>query len=308
LHLPGVEDGQLHHGRDAQRRRWHLREQRLDAQPGRNLGPVPLNALCYETINHSPFITPGHDPDLPAQFRAAAAAGFEWIGIDIPSVDADVAAGGSVEQLAELLRECGLRCFELQPLIVTRDADATAREAQHAAALAAAFTTGWVQGGLTDPVDDATAASLRRAAGILRDVDARIALEFLPFTPLRCIADTRALIARAGIDAAIVVDTWHFFHGPDDWDDLEKLALEELAYPQFCDHPALESDDLMQETTQRRVLPGQGTFALERFADAIRAKGYAGPVSVEILSAPLRALPRAEFARRAFESATPYWS
>ena len=31
--------------------------------------------------------------------------------------------------------------------------------------------------------------------------------------------------------AGILVDTWHFFHGPDRWDDLEELTVT-TAFPE----------------------------------------------------------------------------
>jgi len=37
--------------------------------------------LVYETIQFSPFFGID-DPDLPGQIRAAARAGFPWMGID----------------------------------------------------------------------------------------------------------------------------------------------------------------------------------------------------------------------------------
>jgi sugar phosphate isomerase/epimerase len=151
--------------------------------------------------------------------------------------------------------------------------------------------------------------NLRRAADLVREAGARLALEYLPFTPLRSIRDVLDAIDRAGIsDARVVVDTWHFFHGPETWADLDALPLERLAYPQFDDAPELESDDLMYETTQRRVLPGEGRFDLHRFARTLRERGWDGPVSVELISAEMRRWPRDVFARRAQAAARPYWS
>jgi sugar phosphate isomerase/epimerase len=152
-------------------------------------------------------------------------------------------------------------------------------------------------------------ASLRRAADLARAAGARLALEYLPFTPLRSIRDTLDAIDRAGIpDARVVVDTWHFFNGPESWADLDALPLERLAYPQFDDAPELASDDLMYETTQRRVLPGEGHFDLERFARSLRGRGWDGVVSVELLSAEMRRWPREVFAKRVHAAARPYWS
>lgn len=265
--------------------------------------------LCYETIQFSPFIDPASIADLPAQIAAASAAGFEWIGIDAASVAQHRASGGTLDELAGRLRDAGLRCLDVQPLVISADPERTLAGAHETAELAQAFGAPWIQAGLTDPPSDEVLALLRRAADVARAAGARLALEYLPFTPLRSIRDTLDAIDRARIpDAHIVVDTWHFFHGPEGWPDLEALPLERLAYPQFDDAPPLVSDDLLYETTQRRVLPGAGRFDLRRFARTLRGLGWDGPVSVELLSAEMRRWPRELFARRVHAAARPYWS
>jgi sugar phosphate isomerase/epimerase len=64
----------------------------------------------------------------------------------------------------------------------------------------------------------------------------------------------------------------------------------------------------MHETTQRRVLPGEGHFDLERFARCLRSRGWDGAVSIELLSAEMRSWPREVFAKRVHAAARPYWS
>ena len=80
-----------------------------------------------------------------------------------------------------------------------------------------------------------------------------------------------------------------------------------MAFVQFSDHPALESQDLWYEMLQRRALPGQGRLDLGRFASVVRAKGYQGMVGVEIMSEALRSLTYDEFARQAHDAAAPDW-
>ena len=51
-----------------------------------------------------------------------------------------------------------------------------------------------------------------------------------------------------------------------------------------------------------RLLPGEGVIDLDAFLGAIAARGYDGPVSLELFSERLRALPPEEAARRAYET------
>jgi sugar phosphate isomerase/epimerase len=160
------------------------------------------------------------------------------------------------------------------------------------------------------PIDDDLIANLARFAPRVTESGARLAIEFLPTMPTNTIAKTCDLIRRAGLPfekVGVCLDVWHFSHGPDDWKDLEALAPAELAYVQFSDHPPLASDDLTHEMMQRRVAPGEGILDLDRFVAAVRAKGYAGPVGAEVISAPYRALGPAESARRIYEASARYW-
>jgi sugar phosphate isomerase/epimerase len=64
----------------------------------------------------------------------------------------------------------------------------------------------------------------------------------------------------------------------------------------------------MMETTNRRAMPGDGFLQLDRFASTLLDRGWDGMVSVEVLSDQLRAMPVADFAQRAYDATTPYWS
>ena len=136
-----------------------------------------------------------------------------------------------------------------------------------------------------------------------------LAVEFLPFLPIASIADARAMIASPETrGAGLVVDSWHFFHGPDDWPELEAIRADEIAYVQFDDHPPLVGADLLVETTSRRVMPGRGVFDLERFAKTLMDRGFTGPVGLEHLSAQDRARPVDDVARELLEASRGYWA
>lgn len=266
--------------------------------------------LVYDTINDSPYVT-GGPSRLLEQIEAAADAGFDGIGIDTWSVDRFRDAGGTLDALRAALDRRGLPCLELQAFVFTADADETEAHARNVAAIAEVLRPEILMSGTHVPVDDAVVANLARFAPTVTASGARLAIEFLPMMPIDTIAKARDLIARAGLapeTAGVCLDVWHFSHGPDDWPDLEALPSAELAYVQFSDHPPLASDDLTEETLHRRVVPGEGVLPLARFVEAVRAKGYAGPVAAEVISAELRKLPPAEAARRVHRAMAPYWN
>ncbi len=264
-----------------------------------------MTRLLYETIQFSPFLSDG-EPDLAAQFDAAASAGYDGVGIDVWTVDALLERGTSLEQIVASLHASGLPCVELQALTVGPDSPPIAQPPRFTE-LVDAFRPEIVMAGFSgEPTGElvevfATAVAQATAHG------ATVALEFLPMLPLDTIAKARDIVRRVGGRCGVCVDTWHFFRGPDTWADLEALPADELAYVQFNDARPMTSDDLWHETLQRRTVPGEGEFDLVRFCEIVRAKGYAGPVAVEVMSAELRALGPLEHATRTLAGARRFW-
>jgi sugar phosphate isomerase/epimerase len=261
--------------------------------------------LLYETIQFSPFVW-GGDTDLASQFAAAAAAGFDGVGLDVWSVERHLANGGTIGDLIDALDRVGLRCVELQALVLNDEMPPIARPPLFVE-LVDAFRPEIVMSGFPTMPNDADIEAFRHAVDQVTAHGATVALEFLPMMPIDTIAKTLDVVDRVGGPIGVCVDTWHFFRGPDTWADLEALPAADLAYVQFNDALPLASDDLMSETLQRRTLPGDGEFELTRFCEIIRNKGYKGPVAIEIMSATLRAEGAQEYARKTQAAARPYW-
>ena len=265
--------------------------------------------LCFNTMNRSAYLLGDEDPDLPGQIDAAARAGFRLIGPDEFSIARFRREGGRVEDLAERIEAAGMRTFELPTLMLNDDLEKTRSEIDRLVGIARVLRPEFVQSNIDSPVDDRVIEGLRRAADAFLEVGTRLAIEYLPWLPdVRDIRSTRAVLSKARVEGAgVLVDSWHFTHGADTWQDLESLPLDELAYVQFDDHPALESDDLVAETLMRRVMPGEGVFELERFCEVLRRKGFDGVVSCEVLSAETRTMPLDQFATRVYQTSRRFW-
>jgi sugar phosphate isomerase/epimerase len=262
--------------------------------------------LCFNTFNRSAWH--GVEPELAAQVAAAAEAGFPWFGPDRYSIDHWTAGGRSLEDLAALIADAGMGVWEISGLNVTDPAE-TRAEAEHLAAQAAVLRPRWILTNLGAPLDDEALATFDEACTILAGAGCRPAVEYLPFTPANSIAAATALVDHVGRDRAkVLFDTWHHFRGPDTWAELEAAPLDLVAYVQFDDARPVASDDLVDERVNRRAFPGEGEFDLARYCDVMRAKGFDGVVSVEVLENDFRARgDHAEFARRAFETSARFW-
>ncbi|MEO8693600.1 MAG: sugar phosphate isomerase/epimerase [Acidimicrobiales bacterium] len=264
-----------------------------------------MTRLLYETIQFSPFLWDG-EADLAEQFSAAADAGFDGVGIDVWSVDRHLERGGTIGALADALDRVGLRCVELQALVLHDDMPPVCRPPRFVE-LVDAFRPEIVMAGFPTMPTDADLDTFRRAVDLVTAHGATVAVEFLPTMPIDTIAKTLAVTRRVGGRIGVCVDTWHFFRGPDTFAEFDALPADELVYVQFNDALPLASDDLTSEMLQRRTLPGDGEFDLARFCEIVRGKGYDGPVAVEIMSAPLRAEGPAEYARKALAASRPFW-
>jgi sugar phosphate isomerase/epimerase len=237
------------------------------------------------------------DIDVAGLVAAARGAGFSALGIAGRRADAACAAA---------LAAGGLRCHELLALVVTADEEATLSRARRLAEGAAVVKARWVLTTFAAPLG--TRPLIERCAAMFAEAGAGMAVEFSPLGPVTSISAALDVVKAAGAGrAGVMIDSWHFFRGDSTWEQLERLPLHSIAYVQFCDGLPPVSEDGMHETMQRRAMPGDGTFELDRFASTLLDRGWAGLVSVEVLSAELRELPVPEFARRAYRSTARYW-
>lgn len=268
-----------------------------------------MNELCFNTMNRSPFMLGKEDPNLPGQIAAAGKAGFACFGPDEASIARFIEDGGRVEEIAEQIAEAGMRTFELPTLMVSGDTEATLASITRMVRYAEVLRPEFVQLNVEGEVDDRVVDGLRRAGDAFSALGTRLAIEYLPWLPaIKDMASTRALLDRAAVEGAgVLVDTWHFTVSGDTWEELDAIPLAEIAYVQFDDHPAFESEDLVKETIMRRAMPGEGRFELERFCTVLKSKGYAAPVSCEILSLETRGMDLDTFACRVFDTTAPYW-
>ena len=223
---------------------------------------------------------------------AAGAAGFASVGL---------AATSATPEVVTLLERAGVRCLDVLALIVSDDRERTLDGAGRVAEAASVVGAPWVLAVFRSSDRE----TIARAAAIINESGARMGVEFSPLGTVPTIPDALELVEAAGPErAGVIIDSWHLLHGPTPWDDLAAVPLDRIAYVQFTDGFAPVS---MEETMNRRALPGEGELELERFASTLLERGWDGVVSVEVLSQELRALPVDEFAAQAFRSTERFW-
>lgn len=231
--------------------------------------------------------------------KATKDAGFTSLGIGAESVDRDSGV---------TIRNAGLQCHEVMALVISDNQPATLASAERVAMSAAAVDAAWVVTVFAAKMDRHAVALVSRCAAILHGAGTRMAVEFSPLGSVTSIRDGLELVSAVGPErAGVLIDTWHFFQGDSTWDDLVEIPLDRIAYVQFDDALPAISPDLMDETMNRRAMPGRGIFELDRFATTLLERGWRGLVSVEVLSRELASLPVDEFARTAYSDTAKYW-
>jgi sugar phosphate isomerase/epimerase len=269
--------------------------------------------FCFEGVNWSPFV--GFEkPNLKEMIAAAASAGYRWITLDKASIAYYTGHDGTLATLKAEIDRHGLKMLGLQDLSINDDVASVEADARKLVETGVALGARYLQAGITAPLGDKVVAATAAAQRICRDAGIDIAMEFLPFLPLASIGQTRDVLDAAGMTGRhFVVDTWHFFNGPDGkstdggWAALAAIPVERIAFVQFNDHGPLESDDLLAETIEKRVMPGEGIFDLKRFVATLRASGFDGIVGTENISRITRYRPLGQVAQRLMETAAPYW-
>ncbi len=233
---------------------------------------------------------------------ACSAVGFAALGVASDRVN---------DAVVDAYRESGLRCHELLGLMLGSDEAAMVASAAKVARVAEAIGAEWVLTIFREPLNAETATVIERCSAILADVGAGMAVEFSPLGPVTSINQGLEIVRvgnRGGGRAGLMIDSWHFSFGDSTWDDLARVPLDEIAYVQFADALEPEPDgNLGRETMDRRALPGEGVLELERFASTLLDRGWAGTVSVEVLSAELRTLPARDLVERIHDTTAPYW-
>jgi sugar phosphate isomerase/epimerase len=250
-----------------------------------------------------------------AGFAGAAAAGFAGIGLLGGDHELTHQQGLSDPDLAVILADHGIVLAEVEFLMEWSAGPeeperlATARMLEDQVwAVADAFgprvvSVGEIGGPEQLPPFDVLAerfgALCDRAAahGLL------VALEFVPWSGIPDIVAAADLVRAVDrSNAGINLDTWHWFRGNPDAEVLRAVA-DRVFVIQLDDADRTVVGTLFEDTTLRRRYPGDGSFDLVGLLMLARDAGVEAPVSVEVMSTEHYALPVAEAARRAHDTA-----
>jgi sugar phosphate isomerase/epimerase len=237
---------------------------------------------------------------------AAAAAGCQ--GICLATLDHRIAraAGKSDAELVGWVRARGLATPIVEAVLGwAQGQDDASIEAEVGPAVELAAHAGAKV--LTAVSLDATldlevaAKGFRRVCEIAARAGLDVALEFLPWGAIPEIRVAWDLVLRAGApNGGILLDTWHWHRrrGGQDFATLERIPGDRILVLQLSDAAADQADDLMRESIQARLLPGEGAIDFARLFDCLERIGARPLIAPEVFNRALAERGPAEMARR----------
>lgn len=237
-------------------------------------------------------------PAVPFEQRvsAAAAAGFDAIGLSIWEWDRLFTSGISVAAMRDCLRAHDMRLAEIdvhigfaatpqerrrEPLpgvpYTDRDTEARMFEMAHAFGVRHLQAVGAFG---TDIVEDDAAEAFAGLCDRAAEHDLLVALEFVPGTNIADAGTASTIVAAAGRDnGGLCVDSWHHFRGANDTQLLEAIDPQKIIMIQLDDGPSDPADaDFLADTMNNRLPPGEGEFDLVSFVRVLWARGSAAPI------------------------------
>jgi len=251
--------------------------------------------------------------DFKDRCAEAQRVGFRGIGLWHADLE-HVLQTYSLQEMATIMDDHGLDLLELEFLMewFLDPSDERRRESDRTRALlwdaAAALPAHHVKVGNIPGTPCGVAKLTERFAELCADAaghhDAKVVYEVMPFdVNVHDLDAALAVVQGAGAaNGGLAIDTWHMSKLGIPPADLRRIPAQYLTWVELSDGRLEDMDDLIEETTQHRLLPGEGEFDVRGYVDACREAGYAGPWGVEVLSAALRELPMEEIFSRAFQT------
>ncbi len=283
----------------------HTRE--MTSPGSESVSPSPTAVLAAPGSVPPPLVissyTLGTEVPFHERVRAAAAAGFEGIGLRAENYWDAQDAGLDGPAMAEIAASAGVPVLEVEYL-TGWGADSDRNDEQRRKELAVfemarTFGVRHMNAGLLEhlPVDQVTEAfaGLCDRAGD----DLTVALEFMPYSGVPDLATAWRVLEDAGRrNGALIVDVWHWARAGMTATDLAPVAADRIVSVQLCDVLASPMAPLRAESLGHRLPPGQGHGDAVGLVRALHRHGVSpAVVAVEVISHDLVARGVEEAAR-----------
>ncbi|GAB3287478.1 sugar phosphate isomerase/epimerase family protein [Parahaliea aestuarii] len=120
----------------------------------------------------------------------------------------------------------------------------------------------------------------------------QVDLEGIPMWGVPDLASAWAIVEGSGCNnAAVLLDSWHFFRGSADWELLRAMPAGSIRTVQLADARELPPErSLLEDCLGYRLLPGEGDIPLKTLLGILKDKGGIYSFGPEVFSHELDAL------------------
>jgi sugar phosphate isomerase/epimerase len=245
---------------------------------------------------------------LERVLAAAAGAGFRGVALDWFTLREAERAGTCLHDVANRVRDLGLVVTDLSAMGLGQDARTDERVSASMAQRCAVLGIPLCALVLSVPPSPSMDDRVSRVAEVFAAGGVRLALEFVPYTAVRTLAEARAVCERVGYGrCGVLVDTWHLARSGGTPADLADLGSHEIACVQLADAAPEAADDLADESRRSRLLPDDGVVDFPAVAAALTNAGYDGPLGTEVLDRRLAGQPPEAVADACFRAARTFF-
>jgi sugar phosphate isomerase/epimerase len=261
----------------------------------------------------SPMRSPATSP-VPIAQRVAAVADAGYCGLGLIADDLAVVRDTvGFDGLRALLADHGLTHIEIELIErwwIPRGEPAHTYDVRDllfdaADALSPAFVKIGSQNGpaIADPL--ALVDPLRALADEAEAHGTRVAIEAMPFSAIATVPMGVEIIDAADHPAVgLIIDAWHVFRADTSLSELSAVLKPKHVFGvELDDAASVVVGTLFEDTVERRLLCGEGSFDLPGLVAVLRDKGFDGPWGVEMLSTSFRQLPVDQAVKLAADSA-----
>ncbi|MBN3751705.1 sugar phosphate isomerase/epimerase [Paraburkholderia sp. Tr-20389] len=263
---------------------------------------------------------PNEVSPFPLRDRCEAASRAGWSGIGLILDDLEYSIGKyGLSGVKALLDDTGMKYFELE-ILMDWYCDGEARaKSDHSRRRFIELGSELGMRNLkigANPFDRNPADFARMTdefATLCQDVGtvgATVAIEFMPFSPIRNVAE--ALKIAEGADqpnGGLMVDHWHVARAGTPYSEVAQIPARFIKGVEMDDIGAQVKGSLFDDSTFNRQLCGEGAGDCRAFVDALEQAGCTLPYfGVELISEVHRKFPLDEMAKRAYDSTVAQFS
>ena len=133
----------------------------------------------------------------------------------------------------------------------------------------------------------------------------RVSLEFMPFAYVSNLAMAARIVGQANCaNGGIMFDCWHHHRAGGKPSDLLSVPGEKFFAMQLDDAMSEPMEDVLEETLNHRLLPGEGCIDLLQILRNLQSIGAEPAYDVEVFKASLRSQSPLHRARTLFDSSS----